>query len=343
MKGKYGILGKRGFILGFVSIIVLLLRLNMESLSDTAGVVTSDFDVPQIVIEKVGDTTIYRIHGTNVENSKPRLVYLSILNDKTSYGNGRTFDDYLQMIIKQTSAEILPSIGILVSDRTESKTILSKLTKNVESLPFKFITLIHEPQDTEADRHARKQDHLQKQRRKRLAALRNMLSFFAISSADHVIWIDTDIVSIPEGLSDRMIRSRKDIVVPSCYQLGEDYDYDLNSWVGKRTHPSPQEIESIRNGGLYVPRPDGAQFIFQLKEQNKEFVELDSVGGTMLYLKADLFRKGVIFPPFYLIGTDWDRIEGWDGIETEGVCYIANTLGYKCWAMPFEVIRHVNN
>ena len=235
------------------------------------------------------------------------------------------------------------SLGILVSNEEESQSILSKLTLQFQTLPFESITIVHQPHESVSDRSNRKLDHLQKERRRKLAMLRNELSFYAIGNAEHAIWIDTDIVSIPDGLSLRMMQSEKDIVVPSCYLVGSGHDYDLNSWVGPRSHPSEAEIQTIKKGGLYVPRPNGAKFIYELKDQNKEFVELDSVGGTMLYLRADLFRQGVIFPPFYLIGSDWDRVEGWDGIETEGVCYIAKTMGYKCWAMPFEVIRHVNN
>jgi hypothetical protein len=31
--------------------------------------------------------------------------------------------------------------------------------------------------------------------------------------------------------------------------------------------------------------------------------------------------------------------EGYDGIETEGICFTAKTLGYKCWGMPLDKDR----
>ncbi|RLN96327.1 hypothetical protein BBJ28_00006757 [Nothophytophthora sp. Chile5] len=67
---------------------------------------------------------------------------------------------------------------------------------------------------------------------------------------------------------------------------------------------------------------------------------LDSVGGSVLYVRADVHRQGVLFPPHYVIGSEWEA-EGYDGIETEGLCYIAHFLGFKCWGMPNDLIFHV--
>ena len=69
------------------------------------------------------------------------------------------------------------------------------------------------------------------------------------------------------------------------------------------------------------------------RTSDDEIMRLDSVDGTILYMRADLVRQGLIFPTFYLIGTNWNISEGWDGIETEGVCYIARTLGYDCFGL----------
>lgn len=70
-----------------------------------------------------------------------------------------------------------------------------------------------------------------------------------------------------------------------------------------------------------------------------EIVELDSVGGTMLYVRAEIHRTGVAFTTNYIIGADWDY-EGYDGIESEGMCYNARFLGFKCWGMVKERIYH---
>ena len=47
-----------------------------------------------------------------------------------------------------------------------------------------------------------------------------------------------------------------------------------------------------------------------MRHYNKEFVEIDSVGGTMLKVSAEIFRQGINFPPYYVIGADWDLKEG---------------------------------
>ena len=270
------------------------------------------------------------------------LVYLTILNDEHSYGKGRQFQDFIDLLVNQSATASFPSVGLLISGKSELDLVSLFIQANFEKLPFSKLTLIHYPEESVTNRENRKADHLQKDRRRRLAMLRNTLSFIALQGEQHVIWIDGDIVGIPSELSQKMINSGKDVVVPSCYLKDGNYDYDLNSWVGQRTHPSPEEIEGIKNGKLYVPRHAGAKFITDLRAKNQEFVEIDSVGGTMLYSRAELFRQGVNFPPLYIVGTDWDRREGWDGIETEGLCFIAKAMGYKCWAMPFEVIWHTN-
>lgn len=75
---------------------------------------------------------------------------------------------------------------------------------------------------------------------------------------------------------------------------------------------------------------------------SERFVEVDSVGGTFLYVKGEVHRKGVSFPPYYVIGTTWESGEGWDGIETEGLCYVGRNLGYTCWGMPTINTNHYN-
>lgn len=116
-----------------------------------------------------------------------------------------------------------------------------------------------------------------------------------------------------------------------------------NAWNGQRTKPSQTQINDMIASGAsdFVPEgvPGKVKHISELGGL-KRFVELDSVGGTVLFLKSDIFRSGINFPPYYIIGADWDRLEGWDGIETEGLCYIAKAVGYECWAMPNDFVDH---
>jgi hypothetical protein len=59
-------------------------------------------------------------------------------------------------------------------------------------------------------------------------------------------------------------------------------------------------------------------------------VEVDSVGGTMLLVKADLHRDGLRFPARPYRGF----------IETEGFAFAARDFGVKCWGLPQVEIVH---
>ena len=106
-------------------------------------------------------------------------------------------------------------------------------------------------------------------------------------------------------------------------------------------------------------------------DADAEFVKLDSVGGTTLYITAEAIRQGVNFPVRHIIGSQWDCegcvfqslhakalgrqnaphvpwgevwrvgfLSRYDGIETEGLCYMAEPLGFGCWAMLHATVVH---
>lgn len=116
-----------------------------------------------------------------------------------------------------------------------------------------------------------------------------------------------------------------DSVHPLCAR-GNWYVYDLNAWVGHRKVRPP-----LATG--FVPGPLSVRNMQDLYAETEDVVQLDSVGGTMLYVRADVHCQGVIFPSHYVIGSEWGA-EGYDGIETEGICYSAHFLGFKCWGCP---------
>lgn len=129
-----------------------------------------------------------------------------------------------------------------------------------------------------------------------------------------------------------------DIVEPMCVRMkqnGKDwYEYDLNAWVGQR------KVRRSARDASFVPGDLSVNRMKQFHGGKETFVPLDAVGGTMLYVKADIHRQGVLFPVHHLIGSEWGS-EGYDGIETEGLCYVAHFLGFKCWGMPNDLIYHI--
>ncbi|MGB8352715.1 MAG: hypothetical protein WCD79_02410, partial [Chthoniobacteraceae bacterium] len=75
---------------------------------------------------------------------------------------------------------------------------------------------------------------------------------------------------------------------------------------------------------------------------------LDAVGGTMLLIRADLHRKGLIFPPkpygrnnpLVRLPADCFDPENPGELETEGLGIMAGDMGVQCWGLPTLEIIH---
>ncbi|KAF3908118.1 hypothetical protein ABW21_db0208087 [Orbilia brochopaga] len=115
---------------------------------------------------------------------------------------------------------------------------------------------------------------------------------------------------------------------------GRYHDYDRNSWAGFGPRPKNVELEGMLKGKKFPGMEKWAKALSQLTEGTKdnELVHLDAVGGTALYIRADLLREGLSFPAYSVSGTQWGR-DGKDGVETEGLCYIAERMGYGCYGL----------
>jgi Anp1 len=155
---------------------------------------------------------------------------------------------------------------------------------------------------------------MQLARRQILARSRNQLLFRALDDEDFVLWIDVDLVAYPADIVHRLIETQFDIVTPDCVRTPDGPSFDRNAW----SEGGAMTLDMRRGGGP---------------------VRLQSVGGTMLLVKADLHRDGLIFPPF-LYGNEspyaraqhpiWGRGE----IETEGLGIMALDMGVQPWGLP---------
>eukprot|EP00475_Leptophrys_vorax_P033044 TRINITY_DN5164_c0_g1_i1.p1 TRINITY_DN5164_c0_g1~~TRINITY_DN5164_c0_g1_i1.p1 ORF type:complete len:251 (-),score=43.42 TRINITY_DN5164_c0_g1_i1:68-820(-) len=237
----------------------------------------------------------------------------------------------------------LTSLALLVSDRKLFQNMTASVTSRFESLGYQSVKLFFLDASYEInDRAGRMNVFIQSERRSRLARLRNHLLIRALADEDCVLWVDADVVFIPPEALDRMVKSKKDIIaLRSDLQGVPGREFDRNSWVGPRKKPSEAEFRMIEQGGTFIPdKTPQTKYLTDLaREDPAEFARLDSVGGTVLFLKADIHREGVIFPTQYIVGTGWDHA-GYDAIETEGVCYLAKHLGFECWGMPHMVSIH---
>jgi hypothetical protein len=156
---------------------------------------------------------------------------------------------------------------------------------------------------------------IQYDRRTILAKSRNHLLFRALDDEDWVLWLDVDVIEYPADILERILSTGKDIVQPHCVTDYGGPTFDRNAW-----------------------RDHGRLHMDDLREEG-ELVELDAVGGTMLLVRADLHREGLIFPPSRY-GKESPRARPTGEVETEGLGIMALDMGYRCWGMPRLEIKH---
>jgi mannosyltransferase OCH1-like enzyme/UDP:flavonoid glycosyltransferase YjiC (YdhE family)/glycosyltransferase involved in cell wall biosynthesis len=168
----------------------------------------------------------------------------------------------------------------------------------------------------------------QRQRRSILAKSRNYLLIQALQDEDWVLWIDVDVASWPEDIIEQMLAAGVEIVAPHCLALESRTTFDLNTF---KLKPGAADIDwspYIVDGILQPPKGLGRLYLSDLR--SRDLVEVDGLGATMLLVKADLHREGLIFPPF-----PYKLL-----IESEGLANMARDMGYRCWGMPNLEIFH---
>ena len=167
---------------------------------------------------------------------------------------------------------------------------------------------------------------IQRRRRGILAKSRNRLLQRSLTDETWVLWIDSDVVRYPHDVIERLLETGRDIVVPHC--LGPDgRTFDLNTFrlTGGDLDLSPY----VTDGIVQPPRGYGRTYLDELSHE--ELARVDAVGGTMLLVRADHHRDGLIFPPYS------HRLY----IETEGLAMMAADMGIGSWALPRLLIHHV--
>lgn len=160
-------------------------------------------------------------------------------------------------------------------------------------------------------------------RRSVLARSRNRLLTSALADEEWVLWIDVDVVEFPSDVVERLLAVGGDIVHPNCVRAPGGPSFDRNAW----TDRGAWHLDEYRGQGL---------------------VELHSVGGTMLLVRADHHRDGLMFPayphgaPNPRVRTDpvaLGRSEVGE-VETEGLAMVAHELGIACWGLPDLEVVH---
>ncbi len=164
-------------------------------------------------------------------------------------------------------------------------------------------------------------------RRTVLAKSRNHLLMHALDDEDWVLWLDVDVVDYPPDILERLLAHDRQILHPHCVREYGGPSFDRNAWRQRDRTAGEVHMDRMRGG--------------------PELVRLDSVGGTMLLIRADLHRDGLIFPP-YFYGRASDAVrprnpmlsQGVGELETEGLAIMARDMGVQCWGLPNLEIRH---
>jgi hypothetical protein len=275
-----------------------------------------------------------RVLGQTSEKAHDAVLLLVVLKDHRSYGLNRSSTDLFALLGTFTVPKAKVSLTVLVSDMQEFDAVQRNMHRHIAEYAQFSLIFRSDFNARGLTRENRHDTGIQNERRRLLARYRNFALLSTLETwHQHVVWIDADVERVPAHLMAKMMRSGLDIVEPICYR--DEAEYDRNAWVGTRTKPKDA---SERKG--FVPMGLRDRHMIDYRDGDQEFIPLDSVGGTMLYVKADIHRQGVLFTHHYVIGSEWDQ-EGYDGIETEGLCYEAHFFGYKCWGMPREPIHHV--
>ena len=244
---------------------------------------------------------------------REKLLILTPVKDARQF-----LDSYFKALFKLEYPADLLSIAFLESDSRDNT--FAELSGRIPELRAKYRRAeawkkdfaYHIPPGV--PRYA---DHIQVERRITLAKSRNHLLFRALDDEDWVLWLDVDVIEYPPDVIERLLATGKEIVQPNCVFDYGGPSFDLNAW-----------------------RDHGRLHMHDLRSEG-ELVELDSVGGTMLLIKADVHRDGLIFPAFsYGLENPLRRIDNFGEIETEGLGLMAKDMGHQCWGMPHLEIKH---
>jgi hypothetical protein len=167
----------------------------------------------------------------------------------------------------------------------------------------------------------------QLRRRSILARSRNQLVQQALRDEAWVLWLDADVVDYPPDVLRTLLATGKDIVVPHC--LGQDgRTFDLNTFRFAEGAAARDWSAHVIDGLVQPPRGEGRLYLEDLREH--AIVQVDGVGGTMLLIRAELHREGLVFPSF-----SYKQF-----IETEGLAMMARDMGHTCWGVPWLEIVH---
>lgn len=255
-------------------------------------------------------------------STHPRVLILTPVKDAAHNAAG-----YFERLRALTYPAQLISVGILESDSSDRSADIFLSFCQEHKTRFRKISLLKKDFNFHLPAGVpRWEPRVQLARRTVLARSRNHLLFHALADNDWVLWLDVDVIKFPKDIIERLLLYDKDILHPHCVKVPGGPTFDQNAWQDHgRVH-----MDTLRG--------------------KDELVPLDAVGGTMLFVRADCHRDGLVFPTF-LYGRRNPKIRKRDDIflpdeegevETEGLGMLAADMNLQCWGLPNLEIIHAN-
>jgi len=245
------------------------------------------------------------------------VLILTVIKDAASYLEG-----YFDRLNRLTYPWDKLSVALLESDSVDGTFELLQHLVPLHAGRFHNIRIFkHDYGFRLPPKLPRWEPSLQLARRNILARSRNQLLFRALGDHDWVLWLDVDVISFPNNLVETLLGYGLDILHPDCVQVSGGPSFDQNAW-----------------------KDDGRLLMHDLRGAGRP-VRIDSVGGTVLLIKADIHRDGLIFPTYrYGVQSLGIRTRhplwGSGEIETEGLAAMARDMGLQCWGLPDLQVIH---
>jgi Anp1 protein len=254
-----------------------------------------------------------------VAETAPRVLILTPVKDAA-----RHLDRYVANIEMMDYPQASLSIGVLESDsRDETMMSLERLLPRLQARGNR-VTLARRDFGFKLPPGVpRWAPAFQEMRRCVLARARNHLLFAALRDEAWVLWLDVDVIDYPPDLIRRLLAFGRDILHPHCVLAPGGPTFDRNGWVDH----GAKLLQDFRGG----PQP----------------VRLDAVGASVLLVRADHHRDGLVFPPFpygrrsEIMRPDHE-LWGQGEIESEGLGMLAHDMGLQCWGVADLEVLHAS-
>ncbi|KAI8082299.1 Anp1-domain-containing protein [Thamnidium elegans] len=276
-------------------------------------------------------TKLLRTHNYINLNHRDSLQHILVL---THLQNDEMYlENYFKLLDKSSYANKLISIGLLVSDSTD--TTLTTAYQHVNRLQNRWRNQFHSIDVYQKDFGLDTIVDLESKRLTLAKAKNFLLSTTLKEYHNWVVWVDVKLYSYPKNIFKDLMSMDVDIIVPNCLKKREDgivQGYDMNNW--QESDQSLRYQQKVPLNQVLLKDETsiiGRKLLVDMTTvTNYDKVPLDGVGATFTMVKATVHREGAVFPPFVYQHE----------LDTEGFAKIAKSMGFSVYGIPAYTIYH---